>query len=152
MKAIKIIASIFFILTAVITMYFSVTYSDPPKEWWGPEVTISQIEKEYIDKLESTIKNYKDEGYYTYNRKTGDLRPATKEEVNERIKELKEHKEFNTPQWLQLKDLYKKGDAVSKYSEPVYEHGEDGYILVRDNNVIFKYEMWAWLPPYVVNR
>lgn len=135
----KAIASAF-LLTALITaIFFFVTYTDPPRGWWGPEVTISQVEDRHKKQIELSIAHHREGRVRRYNSKTDSFRDETKKEVNDSIKQLLTEKKINYPQWIQLKSLYKNGDIIRSYSAPPLS-GTFGYILVRNNKVIFKYE------------
>lgn len=140
MKVIRNIFSILFISLLVIAVFIVVNHSDPPKEWWGDEMTISQIESEHEKQIELQIASYREKGFIRYNSKTDSFRGATKEEIDEAIKQLQAEREMKSSQWLQLKSLYTGGDKILSYSAPPLT-GTFGYILVRNNKVIFKYEM-----------
>lgn len=123
-----------------IAIFLIVNHSDPPKEWWGDEMTISQIESHHEKQIELQIARYRESGFLRYNSKTDNFRDATKEEIDEAIKRLQTERVMKSSRWLQLKSLYTSGDKILSYSAPPLT-GTFGYILVRNNKVIFKYEM-----------
>jgi len=140
MKIIKNIF-IFLVISILIIVVFMVSnHSDPPKEWWGNEMTISQIENEHKAQIESQIATYREEGFLRYNSETDSFRDATEEEIDMAIKRLQTEREMKSTKWQQLKSLYTSGDKILCYSAPPLT-GTFGYILVRNNKVIFKYEM-----------
>ena len=140
MKVIKTVVSIILISSLLIVVFIYAPHSDPPKEWWGDEMTISQIENEHEKQIELQIASYRDKGFLRYNSKTDSFRSATKEEIDEAIKRLQAEREMKTQHWMKLKSLYAKGDKILSYRAPPLT-GTFGYILVRNNKVIFKYEM-----------
>jgi hypothetical protein len=132
--------SIILISSLVIAFFVDASHSDPPKEWWGDEMTIRQIENKHEKEIELQIARYRRKGFLKYNSKKKIFRSATKEEIDEAIKESQAEREMKSQDWIQLKSLYKDGDKVLKYQAPPLT-GTFGYILVRDNKVIFKYHM-----------
>lgn len=140
MKIIKVIVSVLLLSSMATAIYFFVTYSDPPRKWWGNEVTINQVEDEYTKEVEFRIARCRKEGFLRYDSKTDSFRNATKEEINEFIEELQGQKILDSPHWIKLKSLYEKGDKIFKF-RALPLSGTFGYILVRNNEVIFKYEM-----------
>lgn len=128
-------------LLSVVINYQYFNKADPPKEWWGKQITIEQVEKEHTKEIEAQISRIKEAGVSVYDRDKDALVKASPAEVKSAISKLESQKELNTLGWNKLKSLYKKGDVILRYAAPPLS-GSAGYILVRDNKVIYKYEVW----------
>ena len=118
--------------------HLSKTY--PPKEWWGKKVTTKEVELEHKKQIEYQISNAKSNGIMIYDNKKSDFVMASSKELKEYINKLENQKKLIDPRWIKLKSLQQRGDIIRRYAAPPLT-GSVGYILIRDNVIIYNYQV-----------
>ncbi len=112
----------------------------PPRDWWQDTVTIEEVELEHRIQIEYQISRAKKVGILVYNNKIKDFQMASADELKKYIIKLNSQKTLYDPGWIKLKSLYKAGDIIRKYVAPPLT-GSVGYILIRNNKVIYNYQV-----------